>query len=261
MKITRLTNIVRVFILGVAIILLVTSSPPNLSVVASQSPQQPPQLTQGKGASLNWSGYMMTDGTFTGAKGTWTVPTVDERSGFGVDATWVGIGGVGSRDLIQAGTQAAVSPNGQVNYEAFFEILPDFSRPLNININGGDSVTVSLNKQTDNQWLITLKNNTSGESTQIKENYNSSLSSAEWIEEAPSGGRRILPLDNFGTVQFSDASAIKDGQTVNLSEAQAQPIIMADFSGQILASVSNLGSDGASFSVERTDNQPRFAFD
>jgi hypothetical protein len=33
--------------------------------------------------------------------------------------------------------------------------------------------------------------------------YSSSLSSAEWIEKMPSTGSSFVPLDNFGSVQFS----------------------------------------------------------
>ena len=82
--------------------------------------------------------------------------------------------------------------------------------------------------------------------------YASSLSSAEWIEEAPSGPNGVVPLDNFGSVAFSSASAVQNGQTVNLSQAGAQPITMLNGSSQPLAVPSGIGSDGSSFSVART---------
>ena len=55
--------------------------------------------------SRNWSGYAATGGKFTSVTGTWTVPQSNGSANFGSDATWVGIGGVNTRDLIQAGTQ------------------------------------------------------------------------------------------------------------------------------------------------------------
>jgi hypothetical protein len=76
------------------------------------------------------------------------------------------------------------------------------------------------------------------------------MSSAEWIQEAPTssvGGQ--LPIDNFGTVNFSAGSAVKDGNTVNIAGSGAQPITMIGRSGQPVAKTSSLGSDGASFSV------------
>src|SRR6185503_10225868 len=63
--------------------------------------------------STNWSGYAATGGTYTSVTGTWTVPTVSATTA-GADATWVGIGGINSTDLIQAGTEATVS-GGEVS--------------------------------------------------------------------------------------------------------------------------------------------------
>ena len=41
--------------------------------------------------------------------------------------------------------------------------------------------------------------------------YDSSKSSAEWIEEAPSLGRAIAALDSFGTVKFTAGGVTVDG--------------------------------------------------
>ena len=68
--------------------------------------------------------------------------------------------------------------------------------------------------------------------------------------EAPSARRgRLLPLDTFGTITFSQASAVKDGQTVTVAEAGGHAITMISRVGQALASPSGLGDDGGSFSV------------
>src|SRR5438445_9051939 len=64
-------------------------------------------------SSSNWSGYAANGGTFTSVTATWTVPTVSATSS-GADATWVGIGGLTSNDLLQAGTQAMVDGSGTV---------------------------------------------------------------------------------------------------------------------------------------------------
>ncbi len=204
--------------------------------------------------SVNWSGYEISGGTFTGVSGTWIVPASSDTN-FGASATWVGIGGISSHDLIQAGTQVTTDRSGGSYYESFFETLPDPSQPLPVTISPGDLVTVSINQTSNNQWHLTFKNNTNGQSAQMDQTYNSSLSSAEWIQEAPSGARHgVWPLNNFGKVSFSNASAVKNGQVENLVQAHAQPITMADFSGQPLAITSGIGSDGASFNVFRTAN-------
>ena len=125
-----------------------------------------------------------------------------------------------------------------------------------LKVNPGDSVTVTITQQSKDNWLIALKNNTTGKSYEAKENYQSSLSSAEWIEEAPSGGRRVYPLDNFGTVSFTEASATFDGKTVSLAASGARAVSMTDNTGRIIAAPSKLGSDGKSFTVTRTDALP-----
>jgi hypothetical protein len=113
-------------------------------------------------------------------------------------------------------------------------------------------VTVNITEQGTNNWSIDFTNNTTGKTYHTTRRYTSSHSSAEWVVEAPSSGNGVLPLDNFGSVSFSGASATQNGQSVNLSQAKAQPITMLGNSGQQLAVPSSIGGDGASFSVART---------
>ena len=51
--------------------------------------------------------------------------------------------------------------------------------------------------------------------------------------------------------QFSQGSAVKDGQTVSISGAGATAVTMVGRNGQRLATPSSLSSDGASFTVTR----------
>ena len=224
-------------------------------VGASTPPQtQPFPFPDNRNTSHNWSGYAATGGSYTSVTGTWTVPQFNADSQPGIDAAWVGIGGVRSRDLIQAGTQQSVTGSGSTQYEAWIEMLPRSSRPVPLSVHPGDSVTVSISEQAADQWLIDFVNNTTGQTYQTTQQYSSSHSSAEWVEEAPSGGRGgVLPLDNFGTIQFSDGSTVKDGQSVNIAQAGAQAITMVGNNNQALAVPSGLSDDGAAFSVARTD--------
>ena len=202
--------------------------------------------------SRNWAGYAATGGTYTAVSGTWKVPQPASTASTGASATWVGIGGVNSNDLIQAGTQEVSNGSGSVHYSAWIEMLPQVSRTVKLTVSPGDSVTVSITQQQAGQWLISLKNNTTGQSYQTTVQYRSSLSSAEWINEAPSSGRRIVPLNDFGTVQFTAGSAVKDGKTVTIAGAGAQPIAMMDAQGNTVATPSALTGDGAGFSVSQT---------
>lgn len=249
-------NLLQLLVIGLSSLLLSIGSGILPQSVTQRISQVVPHVVQvpnpDANISRNWSGYTAANGTFTGVSGTWTVPKVDGGTNYGADATWVGIGGVNTTDLIQAGTQAMVDRDGQVSYEAFYETLPDISRPLQIPVSAGDSITASVTNKGNSTWEVSLKNNTKNQSVEFATSYDSSLSSAEWIEEAPTGMRQTLPLDNFGTVQFTDATAIKDGKTVGLSDTSPQAITMGDMTGQMLATTSNVGNDGNSFSISRT---------
>src|SRR5207237_10040608 len=124
------------------------------------------------------------------------------------DATWVGIGGLSSQDLLQAGTQAMVDGSG-VTYSSWIEMLPQSSRDVPLSISAGDSVTVSITQQSGNDWLIAMKNNTTGGTYNVAVQYSYSNSSAEWVQEAPSVGRGLVSLDQFGAVPFSGASPVR----------------------------------------------------
>ncbi|HEX9093617.1 MAG TPA: G1 family glutamic endopeptidase [Coriobacteriia bacterium] len=200
--------------------------------------------------SSNWSGYVTSGGTYTSVTGTWIVPQVGATT-TGADATWVGIGGLTGTDLIQAGTQATVE-GGTVSYEAWTEMLPESSRTVSLSVAPGDSVTVTITEQSSGAWLIEILNNTTKASYERTVRYSSTRSSAEWIQEAPSAGRGIIPLDDFGSVRFTTGSAVRDGKTLGLSALGATPVTMINRSGQVIAQPSTLGADGSSFAVTRT---------
>jgi hypothetical protein len=213
-----------------------------------------PNSGAGINSSYNWVGYVATGGTFTTVTGSWVIPQIPVTSSLTGDATWVGIGGVGSSDLIQTGTQAITNSNGSaVSYQAWYEALPGFSQPISITVNPGDSITATISEQSQNQWAITLRDNTNGQNFQTVVPYVSLMNSAEWIEEMPSqGSGAFIPLDNFGTIQINSSSTVKNGQSLTIAQAGAQSMTMVNTSQQTLATPSALGYDGASFSVSRT---------
>ena len=220
-----------------------TNTPPP-----STTPGTPPATTVGA-TSRNWSGYVAVGGTFTGVQGSWTVPDVS-ASNPGVDATWVGIGGATTTDLIQAGTQAIVN-NGVVQYSAWIETLPQPSQTVPMTVQAGDTITVSITQQASGVWTLNMRDATSGGSYTGVVNYTSSLSSAEWIEEAPTAGRGVVLLDRFGTIQFTNAVAVENQQQVTAAAAGATSVTMVNASGVQLAAPSPLDAAGAAFSVTR----------
>jgi hypothetical protein len=214
-----------------------------------------PSLNAGRDLNFsnNWAGYVAAGGSFTSVSGSWIVPQVS-ATGTSADATWVGIGGTTGNQLIQTGTQASINNKGQVSYQAWYEMLPANSQEIPLTINPGDSIAASITQQSANQWAISLSDITTGQNYQTTVTYAASLSSAEWIEEMPVRGRSFIPLDNFGSVQFSALSAVQNGASLTPAQANAHSIVMGNNLGQVLAQPSALGSDGASFTVTRTSS-------
>jgi Peptidase A4 family len=224
---------------------------------AQQSPQAP-NSGVASNLSRNWSGYVAQNGTYTGVTGTWVVPTVPATQSASADATWVGIGGMTTNDLIQAGTQT-ITQNGQLLYQAWYEILPNVSVPISsLSIAPGNQITTTLHNQGGNSWLITIENDTTGQIYSTTVTYASSESSAEWIEEMPADQNGYVPLDSFGSIPFTGADAVFNGVNENLVEIGAQPLTMT--SGQQVLSVPTaIGNDDQSFTVDRTTSSSTVA--
>ena len=207
--------------------------------------------------AFNWSGYISDIGVYTGVTGNWVIPTVANAdiNTNSADATWVGIGGVLSHDLIQAGTEAVPTARGGVDYQAWYELLPDASQVVPLVVHTGDAMSVSIEQESNANglWKISFSDTTTGQTYNTTVNYASSLSSAEWIEEMPAGVGTSISLDNFGTVNFSSGSTVQNGSSMTIAESGAQPLTMANMLDQPLAVPSDIGTDGASFSVTRTN--------
>jgi hypothetical protein len=240
-----------------------TSSTTGSNTAGSSSGSSSPSSDQSGSGSLasqqsnetsNWAGYASRGGTFTTISGSWKVPTASTSDETAADATWIGIGGISSSDLIQVGTQNIVTADGQIETSAFYEMLPDASQTATtITVNPGDSVTASITELSAGQWRITLSDTTKGGLFSTDVAYASSESSAEWIEEDPSdGNNQQIPLDDFGNVNFTDATTTVNGTTESALKASAAVVTMVNGSQESLADVSNLSSDGESFSVTRT---------
>jgi hypothetical protein len=245
---------------------------PVMSAADGSGPLSRSSLSQ----SFNWSGYVAANGNYTAVSGSWTVPSVSNTSSaLQADATWVGIGGVTTQDLIQVGTEAivngsnpegsgsvandVVSNPGNIDYEAWIELLPAGSITVPVTIRSGDSVSASITEESPGEWLVIFRDNTTEQSYEATESYASSNSSAEWIEEMPMGSENnsFIPLDSFGVIQFTGGSDTENGQSMNIAQSGAQLLTMVNSSGQTaLAVPSPLGADGGSFTVSRTTAVP-----
>lgn len=179
------------------------------------------------------------------------MPTVSGNgTSTSADATWIGIGGVTTSDLIQVGTQDTVSSTGQVSTSGFYEMLPNVSQPVpGVTVSAGDSMSASLVETSPGEWTITLTDLTNSETFTDHVSYSSTNSSAEWIEEDPSyASGQLVPFDNFGTVDFSTGITTVNGTSLSIYKAGGDEIIMEQ-SGQDVATPSALDTSGEGFSV------------
>ena len=225
----------------------------GVSLALADSTTSPnPNSAAGTGSSYNWAGYTATGGTFTGASGSWIIPAPTASGNLSADAEWIGIGGISGQDLIQVGTQTIFSGT-QPTYQAWYETLPNASQNIAMAVKPGDQISASIILNSNGQWIVSMSDANTLQNFQTVLPYRSSESSAEWVVEMPTQtGSGFIPLDNFGTAQFTGATATKNGYTMNLSALGAQPMTMMSTGGQALATPSALGYDGTSFSVTRS---------
>jgi hypothetical protein len=210
-------------------------------------------------SSLNWSGYAdvaPAGSHITAVTGNWTVPTV-QLVPPGLSASWTGIGGYNTQDLIQAGTEQDALPLGGPQYFAWYEILPASETPIagcagdaSCTVGPGDAVSVSINSLGGTQWHIAMANASRHWTWGLTLSYASSQSSAEWILEAPSLIAVPTLLANVGTNTFDPSNRfVIDGATKNI--AQGNPVgIQLSVAGLLTeATPSPLDSDGDGFNA------------
>jgi Peptidase A4 family len=195
--------------------------------------------------SQNWSGYAAHGKTYKKISASWVEPTGHCTSSRTFSSFWVGLDGFGSQTVEQTGSEVDCS-GGHARYFGWYEMFPAFPVNFGNAVRPGDHFTGSVTFTGGGHYTLVLKDTTAGWSHTIHKTLaNAKNSSAEVIAEAPSSSSGILPLTNFGTVQFSNASV--DGAA--MSQAHGVKITMANGAGRAKDSVSAL-SGGENFSVK-----------
>ncbi len=227
------------------------SSTPTPGPTASPSP-----AVTTAAPTLNWSGYEAHAKNITAVHAAWIVPTVVAPPATGYAATWVGIGGSDTDDLIQAGTEQDIE-NGVPTYYAWVEALPDDAlglSPRRLPAQPGDLFSVTITNTGGNDWTVLLENRTTGQRLSLTTTYQSCNCSAEWIEEVPEVAGVDDPLiANFGTVSFTEATATVGGVVRNAADLGAQPLALKRRgNAKVIAQPHEFGADHASFVVTYT---------
>lgn len=210
----------------------------------------------GSADSLNWSGYAVTPSSdnVTAVSSTFTVPSAGlVPPGFA--ATWTGIGGYNTSDLIQAGTAEQSAPSNPIvgpQYYAWYELLPASETQLtgctgdaSCTVTPGETITVNISEVSGNTWSVAMTD--AGHWSWSKDlTYSSSKSSGEWILEAPTLVAQTT-LANVGTVHFGPTSSYTAGGVTHTIAAGDPTQIDLGPGGVNEATPSALAPDGQSF--------------
>jgi hypothetical protein len=122
-------------------------------------------------------------------------------------------------------------------------MYPKYPVNLSIAIRPGDSITGTVTVTGNGRYTLHLHNNTTGGDFSTTQKGHGSNYSAEAIAEAPSSRSGVLPLTNFGTVNF--ASTTVNGQPIgNFHPDQINMV-----SGTTTKAQTSGLSGGTSFSV------------
>lgn len=195
--------------------------------------------------SQNWSGYVSTgnQGTFTSVSASWTQPTVTCGAANTFSSFWVGLDGDGTPTVEQTGTEADCT-GGTAAYQGWFEMFPNAPVFYNNPVAPGDAMSASVVANGGGAFTLTLADATKNWTQTTNQTSNTALlGSAEVIAEAPSNGT-VLPLSNFGTVNFTNATADK----TPIGNENPSPLTMVSASGVTEATPSAL-TGGNAFSV------------
>jgi hypothetical protein len=159
-------------------------------------------------SSSNWAGYAVTGGRYTSVSASWTQPAVNcSVTPTGYSSFWVGLDGDTSGTVEQTGTEADCS-SGSATYSSWYEMYPKFPTNYSNPVSPGDQFTASVTTNGSGSFTLTLSDTTKGWTRTTSARLKSAkLASAEVIAEAPSSSGGVLPLADFGTVNFSNSTA------------------------------------------------------
>jgi hypothetical protein len=209
---------------------------PTFKIVEDSRVPLPDSATKGDATATsgNWSGIVNT-APGTGSKydlveGEWIIPNAYPNStkanGVYLAATWIGIDGWGSGDVLQAGTNSeCVVSNGVTTSQSAFpwyEWYPSFWIAIsNFPVHPGDTIWGEVYAESSTEGYIFLYNVGAGTYTSATFAAPSGTSlqgnSAEWIVEDPSTGSSEYLFPNYGSTAFFDCYAYSSAGSQTLT--------------------------------------------
>ena len=188
--------------------------------------------------SGNWSGgvvYAPKGQAFKWVEGDWTVPSVAAPTnpitgrpvpGWYYCASWIGIDGDGSFDVLQAGVECEVFQSGTAITHVIYPWWEWAPAPeyqiTNLTFSPGDHVSMLICSAAgpgSTTATVYFYNLTTGASTSFSPTAPADTklvgNSAEWIVERPSIGGVLTELADYGEILFSNCEAFTDNATVD----------------------------------------------
>jgi hypothetical protein len=193
--------------------------------------------------STNWAGYAVTgsNGHFTSVSASWTQPKATcSGSGDKYAAFWVGLDGYSSDSVEQTGTDSDCDGSSP-DYYGWYEMYPANPVYFTNAMSPGDSISASVTFSGTSTYTLVLTDHTKGwTKTVTKSESGLARSSAEVISEAPSSETGVLPLADFGTINYTGS----DANGSSMSGQSPTSITMVDSSDRTECSTSSMSSSG-----------------
>ncbi|KAI4720010.1 hypothetical protein E4T48_03798 [Aureobasidium sp. EXF-10727] len=211
------------FVAGLAMINAILAIPiatqhDNLALAISNGTTVKPENRHKN--SHNWAGAVLTGSDFQSVTGTFTVPMINLPTDRGKDShleyaagVWVGIDGSNECQgvVMQTGVNMWISPNGDLDYNAWYEWYPEHSIKFrHFSVSPGDNLTLTISASSDSGGMAIIENDTTGKSVRHKfvgRNPHLCRTNAEWIVEDFSHRKSRVPFADFGSVTFTNALA------------------------------------------------------
>ncbi|KAJ5951606.1 Concanavalin A-like lectin/glucanases superfamily [Penicillium vulpinum] len=173
--------------------------------------------------SKNWAGVVRENpparATYTAVSATFTVPepTATNESGeMQAVSAWVGIDGDTYTDaILQTGIDAYIQ-NGQQTFDAWYEWYPLSAENFDLQLSAGDVVVAKVETFSTSKGAAIIENKSTGQrvtKTLSAPSTSATIAgqNAEWIVEDFNTGNNMVPLANFGKVDFTGAQAEAGG--------------------------------------------------
>lgn len=201
--------------------------------------------------STNWSGYAINGGTNHSVSTTWIQPEVRcTTTPNSYAAFWAGLDGFSSSTVEQDGTLAECVGT-RPEYLGWYETYPNPMYRFGGAVHPGDTLTSTVTAVSTTQFVLTLADTPkTGTPWRVSTTQTltspAALSSAEVIAEAPSSSSGVLPLADFGLMNFTSSSV--NGATL-VNGPNTAEIEMVSSRGVVEAVPGALTSTGG-FSVQ-----------